>query len=267
MIDYDDLQISDMNDPWVKAICALDITAKEFAELIIQRFSFPEIHGPKVSLLHDSYSDPETAADIIINLYNSSRIEWDMINSAMDIVMEKVVSLKVPGYVSFMNNCFYLIEYLGLCSCAPKIFNWLMYNAGFFTGEEKVKALYLNAVSSYIYIQDHEPGCAEMWRAMWDGQDSYWWNVAFAGLSRDNPELATTELPKMIARKCSDPQGTLSFLYGQHKANPKKAKNFDVFIKKAFDDNAVWVGEVVNRLGSKMKFAEKKILLERLKSC
>ena len=259
---HQDIKYLDMegikNDPWVKLISSAK-TSNELALLIVNRFVYPDITGP-VLLYGQDHTEREIEADIIFDMVAYNIIDYHLLNDAMKIIMEKVISKNISVNNNFLDNAFFLIEDLCLENSSKEMYQWIIDNYTFAISQNpNNRFTFLNALNAYAFSQKKEIGALIMWKGLWEQPDSQWWSAAFLGLRYYDLNIALGELSKFVDRKCFDAPKIIMNLY----RNSDKVK-FENQLKKAIKCEEKWAGHAINMLAAKMKFAEKQNLLNSL---
>jgi len=141
------------------------------------------------------------------------------------------------------------------------LFQWIKNNSSFMDPDASPgnKRTLLNAINALAYAQSEDDCPADFWTALWEQGNQYWWNAAFHGIRYADFDKAITLIPSLIDRKCSNVTFLLTSMW-----RVKDDDRIAIALKKGIRDNAPWAGAAVNFIASKMKYAEKTRLLERL---
>ena len=248
------------DDPWVKDICSAK-TAEEVADLLMKRITESNIYGPGISHASRQAIEDELPVEIYYTLVSEAVADLDLAEEAITLIMNRVQKKEIPSKDDVMENIFYLIEHFTVESTATDLFQWVKDNLQIMKAEPlQTKAIFLNAINALAYAQKEDTeGIGEFWMSLWNQKNPFWWNSAFLGIRYYDLDQAISLIPDLVERKCSNTNFLMMTIW-----RIQDDKRMPNFLKKGFRDNQPWAGLIVNGLASKMKWAEKKKLVDRL---
>lgn len=250
------------NDPWVKQLLSAD-TKEVLADLIVKRIIDPNLIGPTTTYVSNPIYRSELPIEIVRDFVENGDLNMTLFNESMAVIMERILKKDITPNSSMLENVFLIIEELCMEDCHTDLYLWINQNEGYMhSATQENRKIYLEALTALCYTQKLDGNHLDFWTKLWNQDCQYWWNVAFLGIRYSNFDTATSLIPELLKRQCSN---SLYILSSMWRVNEPK---FIAFLKTNLkDDSKSWAGNTVNLLASKMIFAQKINMIEKLHIC